>query len=119
MLQEGALVCDGGWSRYPAEAWHASRCEKSTAHQERRCDAEELEQQWRLQQLSPGPGWGFQKVAGFDRGKAKESSLQSGDQLTLEMRSTIPSLVSRLYLRLLLPKLFLRPHPSEDLIGIL
>ena len=43
-------------------------------------------------------------------GRAKESSLQSGDQLTLEMRSTIPSLVSRLYLRLLLPKLLDHTH---------
>ena len=107
VLQEGALVCDGGWCRYPAQA-HTSRFEKFTAHQERRCDAGELEQAaggW--QQLSPGPGWGFQKGAGYDR---KESPLQSGEQLTLEMRSTIPSLVSHPYLRLLVPKLSDHTH---------
>lgn len=78
--QEGALVCDGGWSRYPAEAC-ASRCEKFTAHQERRCDAEELEQAAGGWQPNSAQGLGgFQAVL---TGRAKESSLQSGDQLTL------------------------------------
>ena len=53
---------------------------------------------------------GVSKKGPVMTGRAKESPLQSGDQLTLEMRSTIPSLVSLPCLRLLLPKLSDHTH---------
>ena len=53
---------------------------------------------------------GVSKMGPVMTGRAKESPLQSGDQLTLEMRSTIPSLVSLPCLRLLLPKLSDHTH---------
>ena len=56
---------------------------------------------------------GVSKKGPVMTGRAKESPLQSGDQLTLEMRSTIPSLVSLPCLRLLLPKLSDHTHLVE------